>query len=228
MKTKKLLPLLLIITAIILAIIFDVQSYLSYNTLKENHEMLKAWSQEHLLLSILVVSAVYIVVVALSLPVATAVTLFTGYLFGTWLGGALVVVSATTGACIIFLTVRYALGDWLAARSQQWLQKLEAGFQRNAFNYLLFLRLVPLFPFWVINVIPALLNMRLRSYAAATLIGIIPGSLVYTSLGNSLNTLLAENKAPNFNVIFEPSVFIPLLLLGCLALVPVIYQKIRN
>ncbi len=228
MKFKKLLPLLLIISAIILAYVFELHRFLSYASLKEHHEMLKAWTQAHLLLSILTVAGIYIVVVALSLPVATSITLFSGYLFGTFLGGTVVIVSASIGACIIFLVVRYALADWIAGRSHQWLKKLEQGFQENAFNYLLFLRLVPLFPFWVVNVAPALLNMRLRSYFVATFFGIIPGSLVYTALGNSLNALLAEDKTPDIGIIFQPNVFVPLLLLGLLALVPVLYRKLKH
>jgi uncharacterized membrane protein YdjX (TVP38/TMEM64 family) len=227
MKFKKIIPLLIIIAAIILAYALDLHKYLSYSVLKENHEILKAWAQSHLWLALFTVASIYIVIVALSLPVATSVTLFAGYLFGTALGGFVVIVNATIGACIIFLVVRYALADWVARRSQNWVQKLEKGFQANAFNYLLFLRLVPLFPFWVVNIVPALLNMHLRSYAAATFFGIIPGSFVYAALGNSLNTLLAEDKAPNFGIIYEPSVFVPLLLLGFLALAPVVYKRYR-
>ena len=153
-----------------------------------------------------------------------------GLLFGTPIGTLLVIFSATLGASLIFLAVRMALVDLINATTLKWVKILKHGFQANAFNYLLFLRLIPLFPFWIINIVPALLNIRLKTYVFATLIGITPASAVYVSLGNGLKnilTLTLEDE-PKLNIIFIPEIILPIILLAFLAIVPVLYKKFWN
>ena len=124
----------------------------------------------------------------------------------------------------MFLAARYALFDILHAKAGPALLKMEQGFRENAFNYLLVLRLVPLFPFWLVNLVPALLGVPLKTYVIATAIGIIPGTFVFASVGNGLGEILASGKTPDLSIIYDPEVLIPLLGLAVLALVPVLYK----
>lgn len=223
----RLLPLLIIIAALMVVIYFKLYEYISFKALEQHHAQLKIWTQSHYFLVALIYMLIYILVVALSIPGATIVTLVGGFLFGYVFGTIFVVVSATLGACIIFIAVKSAFGEWLAEKASGWVARMEAGFRKNAFNYLLFLRLVPLFPFWVVNIVPAVIGVRLRTFSLATLLGIIPGSFVYVSVGNGLGALLAEGKTPDLGIIFKPAILIPIVGLGILSLIPIIHQKIK-
>lgn len=225
---KKYLPLTIIILAIAAFFILDLQHYLSFEFLKQNQQALITWRNNNFITSIMIFMLTYIIIVTLSIPGATIATLAGGFLFGPITGTILVVISATIGACFIFLATRYALGDTLAKKAGPWLEKLKAGLEKNAFNYLLTLRLIPLFPFWVLNIAPALLNMRLRAFFLATLIGIIPGSAVYVSVGNGLSTIFESGTSPNLGIIFTPQILIPLLALAALAILPIIYKRIKK
>ena len=167
----------------------------------------------------------YIIAVAISIPGAVILSLIGGFLFGIILGTLYVIISATIGATIIFLAARSAFHALLLAKATPWLEKMEKGFQKNALQYLLFLRLIPLFPFWLVNIVPALLNVRLRTYIIATFFGIIPGVLVYVSVGNGLDTLFQTGQTPDLGIIFKPAILLPLLGLAILSLIPVIFKK---
>jgi uncharacterized membrane protein YdjX (TVP38/TMEM64 family) len=138
-----------------------------------------------------------------------------------------VVVSATLGATIVFLAARTSLGAALAAKAGPFLKKTERGFRENALSYLLVLRLVPLFPFWLVNIVPALFGVPLRTYVIGTFLGIIPGSVVYTLLGSNLGAVLDAGGRPQLGIIFEPRMLLALLGLAILALVPVLYKKLQ-
>lgn len=177
------------------------------------------------LLAPLAFVAAYAGATALSLPGALFLTLAGGFLFGTWLGGLLSVLGATSGAVVLFLVARSSLGAALRDRAGPWLQRLEAGFRQDAFSYLLVLRLVPLFPFWLVNLVPALLDVPLATFALATFLGIIPGGLVYAGVGSGLGAVLDRGEQPNLGLILEPQIVLPLLGLAALALVPVMYRR---
>src|SRR3990167_1347136 len=220
--------LAILIVLLSLFFYFRLYRYLSFESLKSNRELLLAWSQRYYAWIVLGFMAIYIIVVACFIPGATFLTLTSGFMFGIGLGTLLVIVSATIGAFIVFLAVELALREWVAKKTLKWLKLMEQGFQRNAFSYLLFLRLVPLFPFWLVNIIPALLGVSKRTFVIATFIGIIPGSFVYVLVGNGLGRVFDANEAPNLGIIFDPKVFFPLLALALLSLVPVIYKTIQR
>ena len=182
----------------------------------------------HSVAAIAAFMTVYILTVALSIPGAVILTISSGILFGTLIGGAVAVVSGTIGATIIFLVARSACGENLIRRAGPLACKLAAGFRADAFSYLLFLRLVPVFPFWLVNIVPALLGMRLGPYTLATLIGIIPAAFVYAGVGASFGALFDRGEAPNLSIIFEWRILLPLLGLAALALVPVLYTHLRR
>ena len=220
-------PIIVILLAIIAFFYFGFYHYLNFTTLARYHSKIQEWTRQHYPLAVLAYILIYILLVTISVPGGALLTITGGYLFGSIIGTLYVLVGATIGACLLFLAVRTAFGTFLAARARGWIQRLKAGFEKNAWNYLLFLRLVPLFPFWVVNIVPALLRVHLSVFATATFIGIIPGALVYASIGNGLESLLSEGQTPNLMVIFEPQILLPLIGLGILALIPIIYKKKR-
>lgn len=221
------IPLVLIVAALIVAIYFRLYEYISFDTLAKHRGMLIKWTEANYFMVVFCYTLIYIITVALSLPGATILTVSGGFLFG-YLGIIYVVISATVGACLIFLAVKTTLGEWLASKAYGWVKKMEEGFRKDAFNYLLFLRLVPLFPFWVVNIVPALLDVRLKHFALATLLGIIPGSLVYVLVGNGLDVLIARGQRPDLSVIFNPEILLPIIGLAVLSLIPVIYRKTKR
>jgi len=152
-------------------------------------------------------------------------TITGGFLFGSIVATVLVVVAATLGATLVFLIARSALGDPLRARAGPFLQRMEAGFQEDAFNYLLVLRLIPIFPFWIVNLVPAFLGVPLRTYVLGTSIGIIPGSFVFASVGAGLGSVLDSGQAFSPASVLTPQVVIALVGLALLALLPVAYRK---
>ncbi|HMD62897.1 MAG TPA: TVP38/TMEM64 family protein [Stellaceae bacterium] len=219
-SARRLLPLALLVAAWIAFMLAGGYRYLTFSALARNRDWLCGLVQQWGILAAFVYVAVYATLVALSVPGAAILTISGGFLFGTWVGGLCAVIGATLGATAIFLAARAGLGG-LAQRAGRFVGKLEAGFRADAFNYLLVLRLVPIFPFWLVNLVPALVGVRLPTYMLATFLGIIPGTFVYASLGNGLGSLVEE---PDLAIIFKPSVLLPIVGLGLLALVPVGYK----
>lgn len=222
------MPLLGIVLIIFTAWHFKLLEYFSYAELKEHHVTLKAYVSENYLLASIIYLFSYIAITACSIPLATILSLAGGFLFGIVIGSIMTVVAATCGACLFFLAVKLSVGHWIADKSNRWIARMSKGFKENAFNYLLFLRILPIFPFWAINVTAALLNMRLSLFFLATLIGIVPGTIVYVSLGNSLNVLFSSNKQPELSIIFKPEVLFPLIFLAILSLTPVLYKQFKK
>jgi uncharacterized membrane protein YdjX (TVP38/TMEM64 family) len=170
----------------------------------------------------------YVCVTAFSLPGAAAMTLAGGFLFGTLAGGGLAVVGATIGATAVFAAARTALGDRLRLRAGGMLARIEEGFRRDAASYLLFLRLVPAFPFFVVNIAAALLGARPAIFVATTLVGIVPGTLVFASIGAGLGSVFDAGARPDLSVALSWPVLGPLLGLGLLALLPVAWRRIAG
>ena len=168
----------------------------------------------------------YTAVVAFSLPIASLLTLAAGALLG-WPSIGLIVVAATAGASLLFIAARGLFRDVLRACAGPFFAKLEAGFTKNAFSYLLFLRLMPVAPFWAVNILPAFSGMRLTQFIGATAIGIIPGTSVYVAVGRGFDHLLARGETPNLAVLNTPHIWLPLAGLALLALLPTLYRQIN-
>jgi uncharacterized membrane protein YdjX (TVP38/TMEM64 family) len=198
--------------------------YLTFTALAENRDWLCGLVARWGFVAALLYIALYAVLVALSVPVGAVLTIAGGYLLGTWLGAFAAVVGATLGATGIFLAAHAGFGG-LAQRAGPFVGKLEVGFRTHAFNYLLVLRLVPIFPFWLVNLVPALVGVRLRSYMLATFLGIIPATFVFASLGSGLGEIVQE---PDLGVVLHPSVLLPIVGLAVLALIPVAYRHWRG
>jgi uncharacterized membrane protein YdjX (TVP38/TMEM64 family) len=226
-RLKRFLPLAVMLLAIIAAFALGLDDYLSLDRLERHRAQLLELVERHPLSAPLAFMLIYAAVVALSIPGGAILTMAGGFLFGVLAGTGYVVVAATIGATIVFLIARTALGDSLRRRAGPGLRRMEAGFRENALNYLLFLRLIPVFPFWLVNLVPAFLGVPLATYVVATLIGIIPGSLVYASVGNGLGAVFESGATPDLGVIFDPEIILPIVGLAVLAILPVAYRKIR-
>ena len=225
---RRWLPLLLIILLVALFFLFGLQRYATLASLRAHHEWLAQEVAAHLPLALLAFVLVYVAVVALSLPGATVLTLAGGWMFGQWLGTAATVVAATAGATLLFLAARTAFGDSLRRRAGPWLRRLQEGFQADAFNYLLFLRLVPLFPFFVVNLVPAVIGVPLRTFMLATVIGIIPATFVFSTFGAGLGDLLAGDGEITLAHVLSPLILTALAGLALLALLPVLHRHWRR
>jgi uncharacterized membrane protein YdjX (TVP38/TMEM64 family) len=216
---KRFWPLALLLAGLGLAWASGATHWLSWDALAANRAWLAETVAMQPLASGLGFVALYAVVVAFSLPVAVWLTLAGGFLFGQWLGTALVVAGATAGACLLFLAARYALAESLARKAGPLLAKVRQGLETGGFWYLLSLRLLPVVPFWLANLAPAVAGMRFAPFALATLVGIIPGSAVFCGIGAGLGEVFASGGRPDLKVIFSPQILLPLLGLAALSLV---------
>jgi uncharacterized membrane protein YdjX (TVP38/TMEM64 family) len=198
---------------------FDLGRYLSLDSLKANRDSLLAFTETHYAASVAIFIAAYCLLVAVSLPGAVFFTLAGGFLFGSVLGTVYVNLGATSGATMAFLTARYLLRDWVEGKFGSRLAPIQEGFTNNAFSYLMTLRLIPLFPFFIVNMVSGLTRVSLATYVTATAIGIIPGSFVFAYAGRQLGTINSLKE------IASPNVLLAFTLLGLLALVPIVYQK---
>lgn len=225
---RRILPASVLLAGLALFLILGPDQALSFEMLGRHHAELLAWVGSHRVLSIVLFVTTYALAVAFSLPVAILVTPLGGYLFGLWLGAFLSVIGATAGSVAVFLAARSALGDVLQQRAAPWLHRFEGGFRRDGISYLLFLRLVPVFPFWLVNIVPALLGMKLGPYTVATLLGIVPAALVYAGTGAGFGAVFARGETPDLGLLLQWPVLLPLLGLGVLSLLPVLVGHWRR
>lgn len=225
---KKSLPLLIIAALTALFILSGAHEYLSFEQLREHRLTLNTWVGEQPLLSALVYILIYVVVVALSLPGGTIMTLTGGFLFGALWGGLYTVVGATIGATIIFLIAKTSLGDALLAKAGKSIQSMKAGFNENALSYMFVLRLVPLFPFFIVNLAPAFLGVSLRTYIIATFFGIMPATFVFSLAGSGLGKVFEQGGEFSIAGILTPEMIGALLGLALLSLIPVFYKKFKG
>jgi len=168
---------------------------------------------------------IYAAAVALSLPVGLWLSLLGGLLFGMWFGGVLTVLGASIGAVLLFLIARGLLAPFCEAKFARQISRLRPGLERDGFGYLLALRLMPVFPFWLVNLAPALIGMRLMPYAAATVIGMVPTSFVLNAVGSGLAATMAAGATPNAGMLLKPEILLPLLALAALAILPTLWRQ---
>ena len=224
---RRLVPLAVLIVAIVAVFAFGLDDYISFDVLRRHRAQLLDFVDRHFILAPLLYILVYAVVIALSIPGGAVLTIAGGFLFGALFGAVLVVIGATLGATVVFLIAKTALGDVLRTKAGGRIRRMEEGFREDAFNYLLFLRLIPIFPFWLVNIVPAFLGVPLRTYVLATFLGIIPGSFVYASVGNGVGAVFDTGGTPDLGIIFKPEIILPIIGLAVLALLPVAYRKLK-
>ncbi|MGR3454264.1 TVP38/TMEM64 family protein [Pseudooceanicola sp.] len=222
---------LMVIAAVALAGALLLRDAISFEALRAHREALIAYRDAHYLLSVLGFTALYVVIVTFSLPGALVATVTGGFLFSTWPGVLYNVLAATIGATLIFLAARWGLGARLAARMDEGagrLRRLKSAIDENQWPMLFLIRLIPAVPFFVANLLPALVGVPLRRYVISTALGIIPGALVYTSVGAGLGAVFAAGETPDLGVIFAPHVLFPILGLCLLAALPILLRPYRK
>ena len=224
------LPLLTILVVAIIGT-FTLRDYLSFDTLRDNREMLLAFRDANYSMTVLCFVAAYVVIVAFSLPGATIATLAGGFLFATFPGALFNVIAATIGATAIFFAARWGFGERLGARlegSEGAVKKIKDGIDENQWSMLFLIRLVPVVPFFMANLIPSFLEVPTHRFVASTFLGIIPGTVVFTSVGAGLGDVFARGETPDLGIIFEPQILLPILGLAALALLPAMINAIRG
>lgn len=229
-RATRFLPLVLLALLVVAILASGVTRYLNLDALRAHEAALRTFIGTHRILALAAFIGLYMVATATSLPGATILTLGGGYLFGTWIGGGATVIGASLGAVIVFYAVRTSLGSVLRERAERSGGKFKAvvdGIEAGAFGYILTLRLIPVVPFWLVNVAAALAGAPLRAYATATLLGIVPATFIYSGIGAGIGAVVARGQSPNLGAIFEPRVFFPLVALGLLSLATTLFQRFR-
>lgn len=221
---RRLIPLGLLLAAAAVFLLAGGRRYLTFAQLAEHRDSLRALAERGGALVAIAYVLGYAGLTALSVPGAMLMTLAGGFLYGPWLGASYALVGATIGASAVFLAARAGLAC-LAERAGDRLRRLQTGFRAHAFSYLLCLRLVPVFPFWLVNLVAGASGMRLPVYVVATFFGMIPGALVYAGIGSGVGDLIAAGRHPDPYTIFRPNILLPLLGLAVLALLPVAYKQ---
>ncbi len=224
----RLVPILVLLAGLGVFFALGWHKYISFEVLQENRQNLLDLVAQYGVLAGIGFIAVYALATAFSIPGGAILTITAGFLFGPFIGSVCAVVGATIGATALFLAARYAFADLLRAKAGPAIRKMEDGFREDAFNYLLVLRLVPIFPFWLVNLVPAFLGVSLKVYVIATFIGIIPGGFVYALVGNGLGAIFDRGEVPDLLIIFQPQILAPILGLAVLAVIPVIYKKMKQ
>ena len=226
----RLVPLAAIVIVAVLGVVF-LRETLSFEALRQNRELLLAYRDAHFLLTVAGFMGAYILIVGFSLPGATIATLTGGFLFGLFPGVLFNVVAATIGAAAIFLAARWGLGDRLAARmntSDGLVKRIKDGIDANQWSMLFLIRLVPAVPFFVANLVPGLVGVPTGRFLISTFFGIMPGALVFTSVGAGLGEVFARGESPDLGLIFEPRFVLPLLGLCLLAALPIVIRQMRG
>lgn len=221
---------------------FGLHEYLSIAKIAENRDLLKTFVADNFWTAIAGYMVLYIIVVALSVPGASILSIAGSFLFGWLIGGTATIFAATVGATALFQIARSSFGDVLAKRAGPFLAKINDGFAEDAFSYMLFLRLVPLFPFWLVNIAPALAKVKLSTYVITTFIGIIPGTYAFAFVGAGLDSIIDAQKQAQASCIaakdlascpleisasslITPQLLVAFAALGVVALIPVILKK---
>jgi uncharacterized membrane protein YdjX (TVP38/TMEM64 family) len=223
---RRFLPLILL--TILAAAGFVALRGVGWDSLARNQALLQGWVATHPWLSAGIYLVAYTAAVALSLPNASILTITGGLLFGKILGCGLTVIGATAGASILLLIVRSAFVQTLDRHRQRVPEAVRNRLTSDGFSYLLALRLVPLFPFWLINLAAAVVGMRLAVFIPATLIGIVPASFILSSIGAGVGTILAEGRTPDLSILFAPRILLPLAGLAVLSLLPAVFRRRKD
>lgn len=227
---KKFLPLFLFLVVACTGLFF-LKDYLSFDALRDNREALIAFRDANYLIAVIAFVLIYALFVAFSVPGALILTLTGGFLFSTFPGVLFNVAGATTGATLLFLAARWGFGERLGAKlenSDGIVKQIKDGIDENQWSMLFLIRLIPAVPFFVANLVPSFLEVPLRRFVISTFLGILPGSLVYTSVGAGLGEVFARGETPDLSIFWEPQIILPILGLCALSALPIILKTVRG
>lgn len=223
---RKYLFILIILIILMSFSYFELHRYFTLEMLSRYQQELQNWTKSHYFYSVMIYFILFTSLIACGIPCATFLTLLGGFLFGS-IAVLYAELATTLGGLCLFLIVRTTFGHILARSSARWIKKLEHGFQENAFNYLLTLRLMPIFPCWMSNISAGVLNVPVKTFLLATMLGIFPSTLIYGLAGRSLDELLSS-QIPLSHLLLKPSILLPLIALALLSLLPVLYKSVKK
>ena len=221
-------PILVLIFGFLLFFLFELDQYLSFRGLKNLQSLLFEWRDANYFISAFSFVCVYSLVSGLSIPFGFWMTIAGGLMFGTFVGGGLSLLGASIGATLLFLSVRFAFTVVPREELGVAFRKMESGFKENQLSYMLILRLVPLFPFWLVNIVPAFLDVSIRAYVLGTFIGMIPGALLFAGVGNGLSVVFKSKNEFDVGAVFTLEFLLPICGLATLLLVQVMYKKFKK
>lgn len=228
-RLKRFLPFIIIALAFILVRISGAGEYLSFEKLAEGRADLIALRDSLGWLGPLLLVLIYAILAAIAMPGMAVVTIAAGFLFGTWLGGISVLVGATSGATVLFLATRTALRPLLAEKAGPWLKRVNEEVSKGEVSYMLTIRLLPLVPFWIANLAPGFVQVRLRTFVWTSFFGMAPGTFVYASLGSGVGSIMDKGEVPQLSgLMLQPNILLPLVGLVTLSLLPVIYRHVKG
>lgn len=226
------LPIAIIAAGLVAGYSFGLQDFLTLDFLAESRTQLKGFVADNYSWSLTAFFFIYVVAVAFSFPAASVLTIFGGFLFGWFVAGTTVAFAATIGATILFWAARYAFADFFMHKIGSRAAAMANGFRKDAFSYLLILRLAPVFPFFMVNIAPAFFNISMRDYVIATFLGILPGTYAYAFLGEGVDSVLMAAKDAGRDVtvgdLVTPQITIAFAALAAVAAIPVIVRKFRS
>jgi uncharacterized membrane protein YdjX (TVP38/TMEM64 family) len=221
-------PAVLIGLCVVAAFASGLTRHLSLHELRDRRDVLQGLVRLHPVLSVAAYVGVYAVVIALCLPAAMVMTITGGFLFGPWIGGAAAAIGCTLGGVIVFLVCRTAAGDVLRRRAGPQVARIEDEVRRDAFFYIVSLRLFPIMPYWLATLALGFIELPLATYVIASFVGILPVSFVFAGLGSSLDRIFATGGHVNFHLVAQPQIFLPLLGLAVLSIIPVVVRRYRR
>ena len=224
---KRLAPLLVLILGLAAFFAFDLDRYLSFDTLREHRQSLLGWVDGNVVMAPFIYMLIYVAVVAFSLPGGLIMTISGGFLFGAVFGGVYAVIGATIGASLLFLIAKTSIGDYLLEKAGPGMKKIQAGFAENALSYLFVIRLIPIFPFFLVNLAPAFAGISLRVYFIATFFGIMPATFIYALVGAGLGSVFDRGEDFTLGSVMTLEIMGALAGLVLLALLPVAYKKLK-
>lgn len=224
---KRLSPLIILGIGLAVFFVFDLDAYITQETLRDNREWLLTRVSENTVLTTLVFMAIYAIGTAFALPIGAILTITGGFMFGKFSGTLYVVSAATIGSTCLFLAAKTGLGDVLRAKAGPAIKSMEKGFRENELTYMFVLRLIPIFPFFIVNLVPAFLGVSLRNYVIGTFFGIIPGSFIYLTIGSAIGTIFDQGKILEISSVLTKEIVAALIGLAVLALLPVAYKKFK-
>ena len=233
-------PPVVIIIGLVVAWQIGLIDFLSFDTFHTHRTILQSWVNKQGILAVAIYVFLYTIAVTFSIPAGTVLTVIAGFLFGPFVGAIAVALGATVGATALFLIARTATGDILRKKALPFLDHIRAGFQANAISYLLVLRLLPTFPFWLVNIVPALIGVKLWTYIWTTLVGILPATFAFTLFGQGLDNIFkaCDNLRikdtehvcilPSYGEIITLEIWLALSALAILAVMPAVYQRFKG
>jgi uncharacterized membrane protein YdjX (TVP38/TMEM64 family) len=223
---RRLIPLGVLLAALAVFLLAGGGQYFNAEAAQSLLRELDGWVSDNFLMAILIYGVVYALAVSISVPGAVWFTIGAGFLFGPYAGTAVAVVGSTIGATIIFLAARYAFADWVRERFPAYVARLQKGFSRDAFTYVLILRLIPVLPFFGVNLATALLNVPLRAYVLGTLIGVIPLAYVYATLGSAIGQV--AGGVPSLLDLVTPELIAAMAVFAVVGFAPFIYKRLTG